>query len=115
MEQTQTGMFALSEATGGLFMQGTNDLGLALRKAADDSDGYYLLGYHPDASTFDDNGQSKFHRLQVRVKKSGLHVRSRDGFFGQPGGAAQTSVHTREAELSVALQISLARDRFTRA
>ena len=104
MEQTQTGMFALSEATGGLFMQGANDLGLALRKAADDSDGYYLLGYHPDANTFDDNGQSKFHRLQVRVKKAGLHVRSRDGFFGQPGGGAQTAVHTREAELGVALQ-----------
>jgi VWFA-related protein len=104
METSQQGMFALSEATGGLFMQGVNDLSGELRKAADDSDGYYLLGYHPDATTFDDNGTSKYHRLQVRVKKSGLHVRSRDGFFGQPGGAAQTELHTRDAELNGALQ-----------
>ena len=47
---TEEGMFALSEDTGGLFLHDTNDLAGALRKAAEDSDGYYLIGYHPDAS-----------------------------------------------------------------
>jgi VWFA-related protein len=105
MEYSQQGMFALSEATGGLFLHEGNDLTGELRKAADDSDGYYLLGYHPDAATFDDgSGQPKFHKLEVRVKRAGLHVRSRDGFSGQPGGAPLTLAHSREAELNGALQ-----------
>ena len=101
---TEEGMFVLSEQTGGLFLHDANDLSGALRKAAEDSDGYYLIGYHPDAHTFDGgNGQPKFHKIEVRVKKSGLHVRSRDGFFGAPGGN-QPAEHTREAQLNRALQ-----------
>jgi VWFA-related protein len=102
--QTQQGMFVLAEETGGLFLQNTNDLAGALRKAAEDSDGYYLIGYHPDADSFENkNGQPKFHKIDVLVKKAGLHVRTRDGFFGEPGGAGLLQ-HTREAELTQALQ-----------
>jgi VWFA-related protein len=105
VEHTEEGMFALSEATGGLFLHAVNDLEGALRKAADDSDGYYLLGYHPDSSTFESGGgQPRFHRLEVKVKKSGLHVRSREGFFGEPGSGNQSSEHTREGQLNRALQ-----------
>jgi VWFA-related protein len=101
---TEEGMFALAEETGGLFLHDTNDLAGALRKAAEDSDGYYLIGYHPDANTFENgNGQPKFHRIEVKVKGAGLHVRSRDGFFGEPGGN-QPVDHTREAEIVHALQ-----------
>lgn len=68
-------------------------------------DGYYLIGYHPDADTFENgNGQLKFHKIEVRVKGSGLHVRSRDGFFGEPDGGIQPLAHTREAEIVHALQ-----------
>jgi VWFA-related protein len=103
MIRTEEGMFALSEATGGLFLHNINDLGDALKKAADDSDGYYLIGYHPDAATFENSdGQARFHRTEVRVKKSGLHVRSREGFIGAPG--ANPAEHTREAQLNRALQ-----------
>ena len=46
----------------------------------DDGEGYYLIGYHPDASTFDaKTGQPKFHTLSVRLKQPGLHVRYRSG------------------------------------
>jgi VWFA-related protein len=105
MERTEEGMFALSEATGGLFFHNLNDLGDALKKAADDSDSYYLIGYHPDAATFENSdGQPRFHRTEVRVKKAGLHVRSREGFLGAPGIANQPAERTREAELNRALQ-----------
>jgi VWFA-related protein len=105
MIRTQDGGFALAEETGGLFLQGTSDLTGLLRKAAEDSDGYYLIGYHPDASTFDNsNGQPKFHRIEVKVKGAGLHVRSREGFFGEPGGGNQPLEHTRAAEIVHALQ-----------
>ena len=52
---TEEGMFALADDTGGLFLHDTNDLAGALRKAAEDGDGYYLIGYHPDATTFDNS------------------------------------------------------------
>jgi hypothetical protein len=103
--RTQEGMFVLAQETGGLFLHDTNDLAGALRKAAEDSDGYYLIGYHPDANTFENgNGQPKFHKIDVRLKATGLHVRSRDGFFGESGGGNQLLEHTREAELTHALQ-----------
>jgi VWFA-related protein len=101
---TEEGMFALAEETGGLFLHDTSDLAGALRKAAEDSDGYYLIGYHPDVNTFENgNGRPKFHRTEVKVKRSGLHVRSREGFFGEPGHN-QPLEHTREAEIVHALQ-----------
>jgi len=101
---TEQGMFALAEATGGLFLHDANDLSAALRKLADDSDGYYLIGYHPDAGTFENkDGQPRFHKIEVKVKRAGLHVRSREGFFGEPGGDTPME-HSREVELSRAMQ-----------
>jgi len=105
MINTQEGSFALAEVTGGLFLENTNDLAAALRKAAEDSDGYYLIGYRPEANTFENsNGQPRFHKVDIKLKGAGLHVRSRDGFFGEPGGANQPLERTREAELTHALQ-----------
>jgi VWFA-related protein len=102
---TEEGMFVLAQETGGLFLHDTNDLAGALRKAAEDSDGYYLIGYHPDANTFENsNGQPRFHKIEVKVKRTGLQVRSRDGFFGEPGGGNRPLEHTRAAELNHALQ-----------
>jgi hypothetical protein len=103
--RTEDGMFVLAEETGGLFLHDSNDLAGSLRKAADDGDGYYLIGYHPDAGTFESrNGQPQFHKTDVKVKRAGLHVRSREGFFGAPGGGNQPLEHTRDAELNHALQ-----------
>jgi hypothetical protein len=97
-------MTQVAQENGGLFVQDGNDLTGALRIAAEDSDAYYLIGYHPDASTFEEKGgQAQFHQIDLRVTKAGLHVRTRDGFFGDPG-ANPPLEHTREAELSEALQ-----------
>jgi VWFA-related protein len=103
--QTSQGSVDLAQDTGGLFLNTTNDLAGALKAAADDSDGYYLIGYRPDTTTFDDGkGEPKFHKIEVKVKTAGLHVRSREGFLGQPGSANLPIEHTREAELNHALQ-----------
>ena len=49
----------------------------------DDQKAYYLIGYVPEESTFKPvGGRSKFHNIRVRVKRPGLHVRSRAGFYG---------------------------------
>jgi VWFA-related protein len=100
-----SGPFLLAKQTGGQLLHSANDLAGALRNAAEDTGAYYLIGYHPDANTFENrNGQPKFHKIEVKVNRTGFDVRSRDGFFGEPGGATQPLEHTREAELNHALQ-----------
>jgi VWFA-related protein len=82
---SQEGMITLAQKTGGLFLQNSNDIDGSLRQVIEDGDGYYLIGYQPEASTFDlRTGVAKFHSISVRVKRPGLHVRSRTGFFGTP-------------------------------
>ena len=85
-----------------------NDINGALRKAVADSEGYYLIGYHPEASTFDaKTGQPKFHNVSVRVKGAGLHVRSRSGFFGASDSLRPPQPKTRDAQLQRALDIAV--------
>jgi VWFA-related protein len=101
---SQDGLVQLAHQTGGLFLHDNNDIGNMLKKAVDDGAGYYLLGYHPDASTFDaKTGQPKFHNLSVRVKVPGLHVRYRSGFFGQSDRPVAPIPQDRIAQLRHAL------------
>jgi len=80
---SREGMETLAQKTGGLFVHDNNDIAASLRQAVDDGNGYYLLGYHPDASTFE-TAVGKFHSISVRLRRPGLTVRSRTGFFGTP-------------------------------
>jgi len=109
--ESQDGLVILAEETGGLFMHNTNDLDGALRHVMEDGDGYYLLGYRPDAGTFDEKtGKMKYHRMQVRVKRAGLHVRNRSGFFGASDRDATPVPRTRQAQIARAMTSSRGSD-----
>jgi VWFA-related protein len=102
--RSRDGMVMLAHDTGGLFMADRNDIDGMLREVIADSEGYYLIGYRPDASTFDPRtGQRKFHKVSVRVKRAGLHVRTRSGFFGDSDREVAPVPHTRLAEIQHAL------------
>jgi VWFA-related protein len=107
---SRDGMVELTRRTGGLFAPSTNDLGTAFRRVVDDGDGYYILGYQPDLSTFEINQQSAFHNLKVRVKRPGLTVRSRSGFFGRPDNQNLTEPEARRSQLTKALTSPFASD-----
>jgi VWFA-related protein len=102
---SREGMVMLAHDTGGLFMYNTNDIDGALRKVVEDGGGYYLIGYHPDASTFDPKtGEFRYHNIKVKVKRPGLTVRTRQGFYGQSDRQNRPSVpQTRQGELLHAL------------
>jgi VWFA-related protein len=101
---SQDGLVRLAHDTGGLFLHDNNDIDGMLKKVVEDGEGYYLIGYHPDSSTFDlKTGQPKFHSLSVRVKQSGLHVRYRSGFFGTRDRQAAPVAQTRQAQIAHAL------------
>jgi hypothetical protein len=66
----------IARRTGGFLIKNSN--GFDLPRIMDDQQGYYLIGFRPTEETFD----RKFHHLKVALKRNGLTVRSRDGFFG---------------------------------
>ncbi|HSS18615.1 MAG TPA: VWA domain-containing protein [Pyrinomonadaceae bacterium] len=82
----QGGLKELAEATGGFAIVNNNDLSGGIRRALDDQNSYYLIGYRPDESTFQPvRGGRPFHKITVRVKRPGkFTVRLRKGFFGLP-------------------------------
>ena len=66
----------LARQTGGFQIRNSNSFGLD--QIMEDQGGYYLLGYRPPDETFD----RRFHQIRAKVKRSGLSVRTRSGFFG---------------------------------
>jgi len=104
MQDSQQGLVLLAEETGGLFIHNDNFIEDAIDQAVADTEGYYLIGYHPDAETFDTKtGQPKFHNVRVEVTTAGLHVRSRRGFFGESDAEARAVQRTGHDELIHAL------------
>src|SRR5688572_4914277 len=80
---SQGGLNYLAQQTGGLFIRNSNDISRGIGRVLDDQRGYYLIGYVPEESTFKSvQGQRQFHKILVKVKRPGLHVRSRAGFYG---------------------------------
>lgn len=103
---TKAGLMYLAEQTGGLGIQNTNDLAGGIKRVMDDQRGYYLIGYRPDDSTFDRAGRRRFHSFSVKVKRPGLSVRTRKGFYGVPEETIAAATAPTRAERLVKALIS---------
>ncbi len=77
----------LAKETGGLVIRNKNEFDF--ERVFEDQNGYYLIGYRPESATFD----RRFHTIKARVKRDGLTVRTRSGFYGveENRGSAQPS------------------------
>ena len=93
----------MAHGTGGLFL--TSGIDEALRRILKDNEGYYLIGYQPDASTFyGKNGKVDYHTIKVEVSRPGLTVRTRRGFYGRPDSNAHPRfAQSRDGALQQAL------------
>jgi VWFA-related protein len=80
--ESQDGLLALARETGGIPIRNTNDFKGGFEKILNDQSGYYLIGYSPDDEIFkpEKSGYRSFRKIEVKVKKAGLTVRSRKGF-----------------------------------
>jgi VWFA-related protein len=88
----QQGLAYLADKTGGLAYENGNDLNWGLDRMLEDQKGYYLLGFHPPEGLLQEKHRAlNFHGISVKVKRAGLHVRSRSGFFGQTDEEMQPS------------------------
>ena len=101
--RTQDGLNYLATQTGGFFFRNNNDIAGGIQKVIDDQRGYYLIGYEPDESTFNELGRRTFHKLRVLVKNPNLRVRSRTGFFGISDEEIKRPMETREQQIIAAL------------
>ena len=78
----------LATETGGTIIRG-HDLGRGLQRLADESRSYYLLGYSPRNAGLD----GKFRAIRVDVKRPGVTVRARRGYYAvQRAGAPPANV-----------------------
>ena len=66
----------IAQRTGGFQVRNSN--GFQLDRILEDQSGYYLIGYRPTEETFN----RKFHNVKAKVKRSGMTLRTRYGFFG---------------------------------
>jgi VWFA-related protein len=96
--ETQGGLNFLASQTGGFLVRNTNKISDAVGRVLDDQKGYYLIGYIPEHSSFKPSqGKRQFHNLSLKVKRVGLRVRSRTGFYGLSDEEANpTSVATQQ-------------------
>jgi hypothetical protein len=76
LRKNAEGAELLAKETGGFVIRNRNDFGV--ERVLEDQSGYYLIGYKPATETFN----RRFHKIQARVKRSGLTVRTRAGFYG---------------------------------
>jgi len=76
VQSRRDGANMIAKETGGFLVHDQNEF--QFDKILDEQGGYYLIGYRPSTETFN----KKFHKLKARVKRAGLEVRTRSGFFG---------------------------------
>ena len=93
------GLRTLAYDTGGLALYNNNRTDLLLKRAVDDNRSYYLLGFDPEDDKFD----RKHHKIRLRIKRPGLAIRTREGFFGIEDARVGQAPVTREGQLLSAL------------
>ena len=70
----------LAEETGGILVANSNDLADRLDRVSGDLDSYYEVAYAPATTTYD----GAFRKVEVKVKRRGVDVQSRSGYFALP-------------------------------
>ena len=91
---SQDTLTSLAADTGGRAFTETNDFSEAFDRVHRDISAYYLLGYSSTNPATD----GRFRRIQVRVKRDGLRVEARAGYFAERD-FAHTNRTDREAQL----------------
>ena len=94
LASSQDTLTSLAADTGGQAFTDTNDFGEAFTRIRRDMSAYYLIGY----STTNPVKDGRFRRIQVRLKREGLRVEARPGYFAERD-FKHTSRSDRETQL----------------
>ncbi len=77
LNSTMETLRTLAINTDGRAIVNRNDLTMAMKAIVRDTSAYYLLGYNSTFTATD----GKFHEIKVRVKRPGVQVRARKGYW----------------------------------
>jgi len=85
--EAQEGSVSLASDSGGFTLRNSNDLAGGLKRIADETRAYYLLGYNPTNAARD----GAFRKIEVKlVGRRGLEVRARKGYYAPSDPAEAT-------------------------
>jgi VWFA-related protein len=87
----------IAKQTGGFPVRNSNSYEFG--RILEDQSGYYLLGYRPSDETFN----RRFHHIKAKVKRSGMMLRTRFGFFGVTEEEAKRAKPTASDQTNLAL------------
>ena len=79
-DEADLSLQVLSEQSGGLVLNGTNDIAALVRRCADDASAFYEITFTPPPA----DQPHQYHALQVRVSDPGLTARTRQGYYTGP-------------------------------
>ena len=84
---SQDSLRVLASSTGGFAAVNRNDLNGAFDRIVAENSSYYVFGYY----STNERRDGRFRKIEVRVKRPGLRVRSRNGYFEARGRRPNTT------------------------
>jgi VWFA-related protein len=84
---SQDSLRVLASSTGGFAAVNRNDLNGAFDRIVAENSSYYVFGYY----AMNERRDGRFRKIEVRVKRPGLRVRSRNGYFEARGRRPNTN------------------------
>ena len=104
LNSTMDTLRELSDQTDGRAIVNRNDLDTGMKQIIRDSSAYYLLGYNSTQAPDD----GKFHQIKVRLKRPGLQVRARRGYWALTAEDTERALAAPRPERPKAFEAALA-------
>ena len=97
MNRRSDSLISLATATDGVAITDTNSFTPALNRIHDDLASYYLLGYYTSNAKTD----GTYRKIEVRVKRPGIEVRSRPGYRALTAAEHAEFANVKDAKAAV--------------
>jgi len=104
LSSTMETLRTLAINTDGRAIVNRNDLTMGMKQIVRDTSAYYLLGYNSTYTGTD----GKFHEIKVRVKRPGVQVRARRGYWAFTADDAKRATEAPKPEPPKAVTTALA-------
>ncbi len=96
-------LHSIAANTDGRAIVNRNDLATGMKQIIRDSSGYYLLGYNSSQAPMD----GKFHSIKVTVKRRGVDVRARKGYWAYTAEDVARAEAPRKSEVTTPVMTAL--------
>jgi VWFA-related protein len=104
LNSTMDTLRTLALNTDGRAIINRNDLAIGMKQIVRDTSAYYLLGYNSTFTATD----GKFHEIKVRVRRPGVQVRARKGYWAFSAADAAKAMGPAKPEPPKAVETALA-------